>query len=157
MPDDLLRHVIGPTPYSSLWLWLAIALSVLLVGWYAGVFLFTMPRRRLGSVPLVGAARDRMIRYRAARTVRAIGDRYRAGEVSAGAWRSRQSRSASIPAPGDRCPRGVHTLDGIERSEIAPAAPLLTNLVDIRFNPESALDVGLVEVGTPKELIRSWA
>ena len=56
MPDDLLRHVIGPTPYSSLWLWLAIALSVLLVGWYAGVFLFTMPRRRLGTEPLVGAS-----------------------------------------------------------------------------------------------------
>lgn len=157
MPDDLLRHVIGPTPYSSLWLWLAIALSVLLVGWYAGVFLFTMPRGRLGTVPLVGSARDRMIRHRAARTVRAIGDRYRAGEVSAGAAGeavSREVRRFLHQVTGVRAE--FMQLDGIERSEISPAAPLLTNLVDIRFNPESTLDVGLVSRDA-EELIRSWA
>ncbi|KQY03947.1 hypothetical protein ASD37_24285 [Mycobacterium sp. Root135] len=157
MPDDLLRHVIGPTPYSSLWLWLAIALSALLVGWYAGVLLFTMPRKRLGTVPLVGAARDRMVRYRAARTVRAIGDRYRAGEVSAGTAGeavSREVRRFLHQVTGVRAE--FMQLDGIERSEIASAAPLLTNLVDIRFNPESTLDVGLVSRDA-EELIRSWA
>jgi hypothetical protein len=33
---------------------------------------------------------------------------------------------------------------------------VLTHLVDIRFNPESTLDVGLVSRDA-EELIRSWA
>lgn len=37
VPDDLLRHVIGPTPYSPGWLWAAIGLILLLAAWYAGV------------------------------------------------------------------------------------------------------------------------
>ncbi|CQD02821.1 hypothetical protein BN970_00275 [Mycolicibacterium conceptionense] len=46
MPDDLLQYVIGPTPYSSVWLWTAIGLTLLLGAWYAGVFVLTSRRRR---------------------------------------------------------------------------------------------------------------
>ena len=51
--DDLLRHVIGPTPYSLWWLWLAVLLLLVLILWYAGVFLLTMPNRRLRDVPVI--------------------------------------------------------------------------------------------------------
>ncbi len=42
MPDDLLRHVIGPMPYSPVWLWTAITLILLLCGWYVAVFVLTV-------------------------------------------------------------------------------------------------------------------
>jgi hypothetical protein len=157
VPDDLIRHVIGPTPYSSWWLWLAIGLSVLLVAWYAGVFLITMPRRRLRTVPLVGKARDRVIRFRFARAVRAIGDRYRGGELAAapaGEAVSRELRRFLHQVTGLRAE--YMQLDDIENSEIALAAPLLANLIDVRFNTASELDVGLVSRDA-EELIRSWA
>ena len=156
MPDDLLRHVIGPTPYSSWWLWLAIGLSVLLVAWYVGVVVFTMPRRRLRTVPLVGATRDRMIRYRAARNVRAIGDRYRAGELAAapaGEAVSRELRRFLHQVSGMRAE--YMQVEDVENSDIAPAATVLAHLVDVRFNTASQLDVGLVSRDA-EELIRSW-
>lgn len=157
MPDDLIRHVIGPTPYSSWWLWLAIVLSVLLVAWYAGVFLLTTPRRRVRTVPLVGVARDRILRYRSSRAVRAIGDRYRAGELAAapaGEAVSHELRRFLHQVTGVRAE--YMQLSQIENSEIAPAAPLFANLIDVRFNAASELDVGQVSRDA-EELIRSWA
>ena len=157
MPDDLIRHVIGPTPYSPWWLWLAVVLSILLVAWYAGIFLLTMPRRRLRTVPLVGVARDRVIRYRFGRAVRAIGDRYRAGELAAapaGEAISREVRRFLHQLTGVRA-EYMQLVDIVD-SEIASAAPLLANLIDVRFNADSELDVGLVSRDA-EELIRSWA
>ena len=156
MPDDLLRHVVGPTPYSSWWLWLAIGLTLLLVAWYVGVAVFTMPRRRLLTVPLVGATRDRVIRYRAARNVRVIGDRYRAGELAAapaGEAVSCELRHFLHQVSGVRAE--YMQVDDVANSEIAAAAPLLAHLVDIRFNATSELDVGQVSRDA-EELIRSW-
>ncbi|MCV7419624.1 hypothetical protein H7K45_03640 [Mycobacterium yunnanensis] len=157
MPDDLLRHVIGPTPYSSWWLWLAIALTVVLIVFYLGVFVATSPRRRLRTVPVVGAARDRVIRYRAARAVRAIGDRYRAGDLDAepaGEAVDRELRRFLRQVSGVRAE--YMQIDDVANSEIAAAAPLLANLVDVRFNAASGLDVGVVSHDA-EELIRSWA
>ncbi|KAA0102318.1 hypothetical protein CIW49_03125 [Mycolicibacterium sp. P1-18] len=157
MPDDLLRHVIGPTPYSSSWLWLAVGLTVLLVAWYVGVFVVTMPRRRLRAVPLVGATRDRMIRFRAARNVRAIGDRYRAGDLAAapaGEAVSRELRRFLHQVSGVRAE--YMQVDDLQNSEIASAAPVLAALVDVRFNTASRLDVSDLSRDA-EELIRSWA
>ena len=156
MPDDLLRHVIGPAPYSSWWLWLAIGLTVLLIAFYAGVFAFTMPRRRLRAVPLVGAARDRVIRHRAARNVRAIADRYRAGELNAapaGEAVDRELRRFLRQVGGVRAE--YMQVDDVMGSEIGSAAPLLASLVDVRFNAASELDVGTVSHDA-EELIRTW-
>ena len=43
MPDELLRHLIGPTPYSTWRLWAAVLLMLLVVVWYAFVFVATPP------------------------------------------------------------------------------------------------------------------
>ena len=83
MPDDLLEHVIGPTPYSSVWLWIAIGLTLLLGGWYAAVFVLTSQRRPVRELPVLGAARAELLRRRSARAVRHIGNRYRAGDLTA--------------------------------------------------------------------------
>ncbi|MEU0498409.1 hypothetical protein [Mycobacterium sp. NPDC006124] len=156
MPDDLLRHVIGPTPYSSWWLWLAIGLTALLFAWYVGVFAFTAARRRFRAVALVGAARDRMIRHRAARNVRAIGDRYRAGDLAAapaGEAVSRELRRFLHQVSGVRAE--YMQIEDVENSEIAPAATVLADLVDVRFNTASVVDVDVVSRDA-EELIRSW-
>ncbi|TPG25563.1 hypothetical protein EAH80_30505 [Mycobacterium hodleri] len=156
MPDDLLRHVIGPTPYSAWWLWTAVALTAALVLWYVGVFVLTKPGRRLRDVPLVGAARDVAIRHRAVRAVREIGDRYRGGELEAApaaAAVSREVRRFLNRVTG--APAEYMQLADIPRSEIAAAATLLENLVDVQFNAASELDVARVGRDA-EELIRSW-
>lgn len=156
MPDDLLRHVVGPTSYPSWLPWLAVVLVAILVGWYLGVVLFTSPARRLRDVPLVGAARDRMIRHRFARAVNEIGGRYRAGELEAapaGAAISLELRRFLHRVSG--VPAEYMQLDDIAHSEIAAAAGVLKALTDVRFNAASQFDVGQVS-DDAGELIRSW-
>lgn len=156
MPGDLIGYVSGPTPYSSLWLWLAVALSLILLGWYPAVLLFTMPRRPLRSVPLAKAARDRLVRRRFARAVHGIGDSYRAGEIGpalAGEAVSRELRRFLHLVTGVRA--DYMQLDDIAHSELSPATPLLAELTDVQFNAESELDVDRVSRDA-EELIRSW-
>ena len=79
-----------------------------------------------------------MIRYRFARAVRAIGDRYRAGELAAapaGEAVSRELRRFLHQVTGVRAE--YMQLDDIASSEIASAAPLLANLIDVQFNAAS--------------------
>jgi hypothetical protein len=156
VPDDLLRYVIGPTPYSSSWSWLAVSLSAILVLWYVGVFVVTMPNRRVRDLPLIGDARDRMVRRRLARRVHAIGDRYRSGELAgaaAGAAVSRVVRAFLQEATGVRAE--YMQLDDIADGELAAAAPLLAELNDAQFNPGSRVGVAKA-IGSAEELIRSW-
>ena len=156
MSDDLLRHVIGPLPYSSWILWLAIALSVVLVGWFVGVLAFTAPGRQLRGVPLVGAVRDRMMRHRFARAVHDVGARYRSGAIGAaqaGADVSRYLRTFLQRASG--VPAEYMQVDAIADSEIATAAELLEQLTDVQFNASSRVDAGRA-ADDAEELIRSW-
>jgi hypothetical protein len=155
--DELLRFVSGPTPYSSWWLWLAVSLSVLLIGWYAGVFVFTMPGRRIRGLPVIGAARSELVKRRSMRAVRAIGERYRAGELGAApaaAAVSRELRSFLHAATGTRAE--YMQLDAIAASELAAAAPMLTDLTDAQFNADSVVDVGAV-ADSAEELIHTWS
>jgi len=156
VPDDLLHFVTGPQPYSSWWLWLAAALSVLLVGWYAAVFLLTRPGRERREFPLIGAARGRRLRHRAARAVRRIGDRYRAGELgaaSAGTAVSRELRRFLNQATG--VPAEFMQMSDLASSQIAPAAVILEQFIDIQFNAVTEVDVTQV-IDDAEELILSW-
>jgi hypothetical protein len=155
--DELIRFVSGPTPYSSWWLWLAFALSVILIGWYAVVFLFTMPERRIRDLPVIGAARSELVKRRSARTVRAIGERYRAGELApatAAAAVSRELRAFLHAATGTRAE--YMQVDAIAAGELAPAAAVLTELIDAQFNADSTVDVGAA-TDSAEELIHTWS
>ncbi|MET0476067.1 MAG: hypothetical protein ABW001_15655 [Mycobacterium sp.] len=156
VPDDLLRHVVGPTPYASWPLWLAVALSAILIVWYVGVVLFTSKDRRLRDVRIVGVARDRMVRHRFARAVTEIARRHRAGELDAspaGAAISLEVRRFLHRMTG--VPAEYMQVDDIAESEIASATGLLEQLTDVQFNAGSQLDVGRV-ADDAEELIRSW-
>jgi len=154
--DDLLRHVIGPTPYSSWWLWAAVLVLVVLIVWYAGVFVLTMPHRRLRELPIVGAMHGDMVRRRFARTIHRISERYRAGELSAaaaGAEVSAALRGFLQQTTGIRAQ--YMQVEQLTAGELARAAPLLEQLEDAQFNAASLVDVSAVSESA-EELIRSW-
>ena len=156
MPDDLSRFVGGPMPYSTTWLWLGLLLTAVVISWYVGVFVWTLPSQRLRRLPAGRSLHGRLLRRRFARAVARIGARHREGELTAaeaGAAMSRTLRSFLNQATGTRA-QYMH-LDDIASGELAPAAPTLAALDDAQFNTASPVRVD--EVGTAaEELIRSW-
>lgn len=157
MSDELVRFISGPTPYSSWWLWLAVLLSLVLIGWYAAVFVFTMPGRRLRSLPVIGTARSELVKRRSAQAVRAIGERYRGGELAsapAAAAVSRELRAFLHAATGVRAE--YMQVEAIAAGELAVAAPVLADLIDAQFNADSSVDVAFVS-DSAEELIRTWS
>jgi hypothetical protein len=155
--DELVQFVIGPTPYSSWWLWLAALLLIALIGWYAAVFVSTMPGRQIRGLPVIGAARSELAKRRSARAVRAIGERYRAGELAAApaaAAVSRELRAFLRTATGARAE--YMQVEAIAAGELAPAAPVLKQLIDAQFNADSRVDVGSVS-DSAEELIHTWS
>ncbi|MDM4142522.1 MULTISPECIES: hypothetical protein [Mycobacterium] len=156
MPDDLLRHVFGPQPYSPWWLWLGVLLLLAVFGWYAGVFVWTLPSRRLRRIPVVRRMHARLIRQRFASRVRGITDEHEAGQISAPAACaaiSRTVRSFLHQATGVRA-QYLH-VGALADASLAAAAPLLARLNDAQFNAEARADVADVSARA-QELIRSW-
>lgn len=156
MPDELLRHVFGPQPYSTWWLWWAVLLTVAVIGWYAGVFVWTLPSHRLRRIPVVRQLHARLIRSRFARRVQRIADEHDAGRTTAPAACgaiSRTVRSFLHQATGARA-QYLH-VDALAGENLAAAAPLLARLGDAQFNAEARADVADASASA-QELIRSW-
>ncbi|MEO3758626.1 hypothetical protein ABGB19_10135 [Mycobacterium sp. B14F4] len=156
MPDDLLRFVSGPMTYSAWWLWLGLLLLTVVIAWYVGVFVWTMPAHRLRGLPGIRSAHRTLLRRRFANSVRGIATRHRGGELTAaqaGAAMSRTLRSFLYQATGTRA-QYMH-VDDIGTSDMAPAAPLLSALEDAQFNSASSVRLDSVSEAT-EELIRSW-
>lgn len=159
MPDDLLGNLIGPTPYSSVWLWLAVALAVLTVLWYVGVFWWTAPGRTRSEPSVIGSARMALQRRRALRAIQAVQNHYRAGEMT---------RTAAAAALGEQVRRFLHDTTGVRAEYIqvpdiptvsggvlAPAAPVLADLEDAQFNAGSTVGIDAVSHAA-EELVRGW-
>ena len=152
MPDDLLRHVIGPTPLSSAWVWLVALLAVAVIAWYAAVFVLTRP----AAPRLVARVHDALVRRRFAGAVRRIRDRFRAGELGdapAGAALSQALRDFLHQATGVRAQ--YMQLNELADGELARAAPLLARINDVQFNARSDESVEGLSSAT-EELILSW-
>ena len=157
MPDDLLRFVIGPAPMSSTWVWVAVLLTLLVIGWYIAVFLTTMPPERNAGPRLVASARAALVRRRFAREARRIDERRRSGELpdaAAGAELSRTLREFLHEFTGVRAQ--YMQVEEVAKGSLAPAAPILARLNDVAFNERSAEDVGELS-GATEELILTWS
>lgn len=156
MPDDVLQFVFGPSPYSASWLWLGLALLTLVIAWYVGVVVWTLPAHRLRSIPGVRSLHSKLLRRKFVRAIRSIDERHRAGELSASQAShemSRTLRSFLHQATGTRA-QYMH-VEAIRSGDLAQAAPLFAALNDAQFNTTSRVDLG--EAGsTAEELIRSW-
>lgn len=157
MPDDLLEFVSGPQGYSLWWLWLGLGLIFIVIVWYTGVFVTTMPAERLRRLPVGRSVHDRVLRHRFARTIRTITQRHRSGELSreqASAALSRTLRSFLHQATGHRVQ--YMQLRAVAASDLAPAAPVLAALGDAQFDSTSTADVGQLGDET-EELVRAWS
>lgn len=157
MQDDLLEFVSGPPGYSLAWLWLGLALFVVVIGWYVMVLVMTMPSDRLRRIPGVDDMHGRLLRHRFAKTVKSITERHRTGELSAeraSAELSCTLRSFLHQATGARAQ--YMQLRAIAASDLAPAAPILEALGSAQFDRGSTSDVGRLGDET-EALIRSWS
>jgi hypothetical protein len=156
VPDDLLRFVSGPMPYSSWWLWLGLLLLTLVIAWCGGIFVWTLPSHRLRRIPVVRSLHSKLLRRRFTRTIRSVDKQYRAGELSAVqacAQMSRTLRSFLHQATGT--PAQYMHVDDIVASPLAKAAPLFSKLNDAQFNTASRVNVS--EAGSAaEEMIRTW-
>jgi hypothetical protein len=159
VPDDLLRYVFGPQPYSSWWLWWAASAVLAVICWYAGIVVWTLPSHRLRRIPVVRRVHARLIRHRFARRVRSIADEHFAGGTSAPAACaaiSRTVRSFLHQATGARAQYlHVDALKDEADGGLAAATPLLTQLGDAQFNAEASVDIAEASARA-QELIRSW-
>ncbi|MGE2717174.1 hypothetical protein ACQI4L_24220 [Mycolicibacterium litorale] len=156
MPDELLRHVIGPSPYSTWWLWLAILLLLLVIVWYAAVLIATLPSDRLRSRPVVGPLHARLLRRRYAARIASVTAEYDEGRVTAAdacAAISRTLRSFLHQATGVRAQ--YMQIDALAHSSVGAAAPVLADLGEARFNDASPADVGQLSARA-QELVRTW-
>ncbi len=157
MPDDLLEFVGGPPGYPSWWLWLGLVLLLLVIAWYAAVFVATMPAQRLRRIAVIRSVHARVLRHRFTRTVRSTTRRHRSGDLSkqqASAALSRTLRSFLHQATGTRAQ--YMQLRTVAASDLAAAAPLLSALGDAQFDTSSTADVGRLGDET-EELIGSWS
>jgi hypothetical protein len=157
VPDDLLRFVGAPSPYSASWLWIALVLLLVVIAWHTTVFVWTLPAQRLRSMPVIRDIHANLLRRRFARTIRSIDERYRNGNLSAaqaGTQMSRTLRSFLHLATGTRA-QYMH-VDDVKSSDLADAAPLLLSLNDLQFNTDSQVGVSSVSAEA-EELIRTWS
>ena len=157
MPDDLLRFVSGPTPYSPWWLWFGLALLLVVVAWYTAVFVWTLPSEQLRRIPAIRSIHRNVLRRRFIRSIKRIDARHRAGELSraeASTQIGRTLRSFLHQTTGTRA-QYMH-LDAIAASDLAAAAPLFSALNDAQFNTGSPVNVA--DAGkSAEELIRTWS
>ena len=157
MPDDLLEFVSGPPGYSSWWLWLGLAMALLVIAWFAVVFVATMPAEQLRGIPVIRSLHARVLRYRFASTVATVTRRHRDGALSgeqASAALSRTLRSFLHQATGQRAQ--YMQIRTVAAGDLAAAAPVLSALGDAQFDDSSTSDVGRLGDQT-EELIRSWS
>ncbi|BBX64636.1 hypothetical protein MSAS_38100 [Mycobacterium saskatchewanense] len=156
MPGELLRYLGGPTGFSGWW-WLVAALcAAALVGYYGGVYVWTLPAAQLRRVPVLRVLHARLLRRRFARTIATIAGRYRAGQLSGGqaaAAMSRTLRSFLHLSTGARV-QYMHIGDITDNPQLAAAAPVFAALNDARFSTERA-DIDRVALATT-EVIRTW-
>jgi hypothetical protein len=156
VPDDLLRFVSGPTPYSGWWLVAAVALVVAVIACYAAIFIATLPSQRLRELPGVGPLHSRVLRERYARRIAAAESGLREGRLTpaeAGAEVDHAVRSFLHQSTGVRV-QYMH-VDDIAAGALAQAAPLLADLGDLRFNRDSGVDAAQAGARA-QELVRTW-
>jgi hypothetical protein len=157
MPGDLLRYLVGPTGFSGWW-WLVVGLcAAVIIGWYVGAYVWTLPAGRLRTIPVIGELHARLLRRRFAHSIASITENYRAGRLSAAqaaAAMSRTLRSFLHVITGARA-QYMHIGDITGNSELARAAPVFTALHDVQFSLAQT-DIDRV-AALATEVIRTWS
>lgn len=156
MPDDLLRYLGGPTGYSGWWWLVAGVCAGAVIGYYAGVYVWTLPAARLRRIPVIRGVHSYLLRRRFARTVTTIGDQYGAGQLSEGqaaAAISRALRGFLFLSTGARV-QYMHINDIATHAQLASTTTIFAALNDARFATERIDMHGVIHAAT--EVICTW-
>lgn len=156
MPDDLLRFIGGPLPFSFWWVWVGVLLVIVVVVWCTGVFVWTTAPARLRTLPVIRNLHGWLVRRRFARSLQRTNQQYLAGGLTpaqAGAAVSRILRSFIYVTTGVRA-QYLHVGD-IADGELWGVGPLFNALNDVQFSAAPQSD--MVTLGrSAEELVRAW-
>lgn len=156
MPVDLLGYLIEAPASTTGWIWVVSAMIAGVIGWYVGVFWWTVPGRGSNPPAVVATARAALTRRRALRSIATIRSRYRTGVLTATAAAAEISAQLRLflsdvtGAPAEYLQ--VPDFGGA----LAPAVPIMTDLADLQFNRYTVVDVDTV-AGAADELVRRWS
>ena len=80
MPDQLnyLDFLFGPADYSLWWVIGAVLMVLLVIGWVAGVFVWTMPMERLRGIPVVRNIAFRVLAFKFRRSLAKVEQQHQA-------------------------------------------------------------------------------
>jgi hypothetical protein len=156
MPGELLRYLGGPTGFAWWWWAVAAGCAAVVIGWYAGVYVWTLPPARLRRVPVIRGVHGWLLRRRFRRTLATITDQYRVGQLTGGqaaAAMSRTLRSFLCVATGNRA-QYMHIDDIARNAELGAVAAVFVALNDAQFSTER---IDLLRVAhTATEVVREW-
>lgn len=156
MPDDLLRFVGGPLPFSYWWVAIGLFLIAIVIIWCTGVFVWTLAPARLRTVPVIRNLHGWLVRRRFARSLQRTNQQYLAGGLTpaqAGAAVSRILRSFIYVTTGVRA-QYLHVAE-IADGDLAGVGPLFRALNDVQFSVAPQSD--MVTLGrSAEELVRTW-
>ncbi|KQH79841.1 hypothetical protein AO501_10615 [Mycobacterium gordonae] len=156
MPGDLLRYLGAPTGFPGWW-WLVVAgCLIVVVGWFGGLYIWTLPPARLRRTPVLSVLHRRLLRRRFTRSITRAVEEHRAGHLSpaqAAAQMNHTLRSFLHLSTGARV-QYLH-IDAISAStELLAAAPVLSALSAAQFSPDPVDVAGVARQA--QQVIRAW-
>ncbi|GAS91306.1 hypothetical protein [Mycolicibacterium brisbanense] len=156
MPDDLLRFIGGPLPFSYWCVAIGLFLIAIVIIWCTGVFVWTLAPARLRTVPVIRNLHGWLVRRRFARSLQRTNQQYLAGGLTpaqAGAAVSRILRSFIYVTTGVRA-QYLHVAE-IADGDLAGVGPLFRALNDVQFSVAPQSDMATLG-RSAEELVRTW-
>lgn len=157
MPNDYLRWIVAPLPYSVLWLVLGVILVLLVIGWCTGIFVWTLPVEKLRTIPAIRDISAWVLRRKFSAAIDKVRADHDAGKLDSrqahGAM-SRVLRTFIYLRTGVRAP--YMSLGEVADSGAAGAAPVVAQLYSGQF--ETADDVNVAATAAAvRGVIQSWS
>ncbi|WP_078281955.1 hypothetical protein [Mycobacteroides franklinii] len=156
MPNDYLRWIVAPLPYSVLWLVFGIILVLLVIGWCVGVFVWTLPVEKLRTIPVIRDITARVLRRKFSAAIDDVRREHDAGVLNSrqahGAM-SRVLRTFIYMRTGVRAP--YMSLGEVAHSGAAGAAPVVAQLYSGQFEIGDDTNVAATAAAV-RGVIQSW-
>lgn len=156
MPNDYLRWIVAPLPYSVLWLVFGIILVMLVIGWCVGVFVWTLPVEKLRTIPVIRDITARVLRRKFSAAIDDVRKEHDAGALNSrqahGAM-SRVLRTFIYMRTGVRAP--YMSLGEVAHSGAAGAAPVVAQLYSGQFEIGDDTNVAATAAAV-RGVIQSW-
>lgn len=158
MAGDYLKWIVAPLPYSVLWLVLGVLSILGVIGWFAGVVVWTLPVQRLRTIPVIRDITAWVLRRKFGAAIGRVSDRHRSGELNsrqASAEMSRILRNFVYFQTGVRAQ--YMALGEMTHSAAAAAAPAMSALYERQFESGDDSPDLAVTVAQVRSTIRSWS